>query len=292
MALFLVFKGRRIFKLQDMETFSPNEGTLARVLATDMDGTLIPLPGATENQTALSTLRAARESGNLPLIFATGRQYASIQEAIALYALPVPEWMVADVGSGIYRQTEDGEFVPFEAYATHLREKTFGHGQEEVLNCLSPLKELEKQSAASQTEFKTSYYCRGEDIEPLLLQVRQKLKTAALPYSCMGSIDPHENFGFIDVLPLGVSKSYALLWLATHAGFDPSEIVYAGDSGNDEAALISGFRAILVANATQGLLQRVDKALAARHLQHRLFHATQTATSGVLEGCQHFGILK
>jgi sucrose-6-phosphatase len=41
----------------------------------------------------------------------------------------------------------------------------------------------------------------------------------------MGSLDPFLNCGLLDVLPKGVSKAYALLWLSTHADFKPDEVV-------------------------------------------------------------------
>ena len=95
----------------------------------------------------------------------------------------------------------------------------------------------------------------------------------------------------LDVLPAQVSKAYALIWLATHADFLPDEVVYAGDSGNDLAALICGFRAIVVANDSEGLADRVAASLEERSLLDRLYLARDQATSGVLEGCRHFGLI-
>jgi hydroxymethylpyrimidine pyrophosphatase-like HAD family hydrolase len=88
-----------------------------------------------------------------------------------------------------------------------------------------------------------------------------------------------------------VSKAYALLWLSTHADLRPDEVIYAGDSGNDYAALVSGFRAIIVANGSDGLEAKVRASLKDRDLENRLYVAKGSASSGVLEGCQHFGLL-
>ena len=108
----------------------------------------------------------------------------------------------------------------------------------------------------------------------------------------MGSLDPFSNCGLLDVMPAGVSKAYALIWLSTHADFSPDEVIYSGDSGNDYAALVSGFRAIVVANGSEGLAQKVSAALGERRISERLYLAKQTATSGVLEGCRHFGLIQ
>lgn len=274
-----------------MEIFNPCDQTAARVLATDLDGTLIPLPGREDNLSALATLREARQQGQLPLIFATGRHFESIVEAIEIYHLPTPDWMIGDVGSAIYERRADGSFAPLAAYDRHLQEVTHCHTRADVIQALAPFPHLDHQQTQTRTAFKTSYYCSASSLESLVEQIRLRLHECDLPYDCLGSIDHNGDFGFIDVLPRGVNKAYALLWLARHSPYQPEEILYAGDSGNDEAALASGFRAILVANATKGLRERVTAKLNERQIAHRLFCASQTATSGVLEGCRHFGLL-
>ena len=93
------------------------------------------------------------------------------------------------------------------------------------------------------------------------------------------------------MLPLNVSKAYALIWLSSHADFCPEEVVFSGDSGNDKAALVCGFRAILVENASKQLLNAVRDELRSMGSENLLYHAKGTATNGVLEGCQHFGMI-
>jgi hydroxymethylpyrimidine pyrophosphatase-like HAD family hydrolase len=97
--------------------------------------------------------------------------------------------------------------------------------------------------------------------------------------------------GLIDVLPIGVSKAYALLWLSSHADFSPDEVIYSGDSGNDYAAMVSGFRTIIVGNGTPDLINKVKQKLKQRNLTERLFIAEGEATTGVLEGCRHFKLI-
>lgn len=270
-----------------MNHFNPIPEVAARILATDLDGTLIPLPDEPANRAALQAIRSAHNGGELPLIFATGRHFESVLEAIETYRLPEPEWIICDVGSRIVRRCK-GAYLPFAPYEAHLEAIVGGHDRREIEALLQGLDGLDFQISDHQTDHKISYQCAAGQVEALTLSVRGRLAEAGAPYSAMGSLDPFLNIGLIDVLPGEVNKAYALHWLATHADFSPHGLVYAGDSGNDEAALSAGFRAIIVANASTGLASRVRATLAQRGLEDRLFCANLRATSGVLEGLHYF----
>ncbi len=273
-----------------MSEFNPREEIPPRILASDLDGTLIPLPGQADNRVALERLRQVRGVGAIGLVFATGRHFESVLEVMASESLPEPDWIVCDVGTSIYHLDGAGEFQPFQPYALHLQELIGNAGRESVEELLRGVTGITLQPAANQREFKISYLAQGDAVDGLAAEINGLLDRRQLAYTCMASVDPFTGNGLLDVLPQGVSKAYALIWLATHADFDPSEVIYAGDSGNDLAALICGFRAIVVANAGNGLAEKVRQSLAGRALQHRIFTASSTATSGVLEGCRYFGL--
>lgn len=234
-------------------------------------------------------LKSKLTESECTLVFATGRHFESVIEAIQEYALPSPEWIVCDVGSAIYRRVGD-TYEVFSQYETHLAKTSDGVDRQAVENALQSLDDLELQPPDHQQRFKISYQSAADTVNELVEQINQRLKESQLPYSCMGSLDPFMNCGLLDVMPEGVSKAYALLWLSTHANFRPDEVIYSGDSGNDYAALVSGFRAIIVANGSAGLREKVRAALKERDIEDRLYVAKGTATSGVLEGCRHFGL--
>lgn len=273
-----------------MNYFNPQREVLPRVLATDLDGTLIPLPDSPSNVDALSVLSKARRTSGVGLVYATGRHYESVVEAIREYRMPEPDWIICDVGSSIYQRRESGyeNFSPFEI---HLKELSGGMGRGVIEQQLQSVEGLTLQAPDHQQQFKISYESTADTVEGLVARVNQILKHKKLPFECMGSLDPFLNCGLLDVLPQGVSKAYALLWLSMHANFKPDEVVFSGDSGNDYAALVSGFRAIIVANASKGLAAQVQEELKSRHLEDRLYLAKGNGTSGVLEGCQYFGLI-
>ncbi|MDQ8193756.1 HAD-IIB family hydrolase [Coraliomargarita sp. SDUM461004] len=273
-----------------MNVFNPQPEVTPSVLATDLDGTLIPLPDSETHHIDLKYIAECFADSKVQLVYATGRHYESVVEAMRTYNLPTPEWIICDVGSSIYQRT-DNTFRVFETYESHLLKNSDGLDRQIIEEALGAIEGLIPQASEHQRRFKISYQSSAQALEALVEQVTQKLLAAQLPYDCMGSLDPFLNCGLIDVMPTGVSKAYALLWLSTHADFTPDQVVYAGDSGNDYAALISGFRAIIVANGSQGLVKKVSTHLSQRNLSDRLYVAHASATSGVLEGCRHYGLL-
>ncbi len=64
--------------------------------------------------------------------------------------------------------------------------------------------------------------------------------------------------------------------------------MFAGDSGNDLAALSAGYRSIVVGNASKSVVEEVTAAHRAAGWQDRLFLASRPATSGVLQGFRYF----
>ncbi len=273
-----------------MSFFNPNPRIPPRVLATDLDGTFLPLPENADNESALETFRQARAANRLGLVFATGRHFESVLDAIRRHALPDPDWIVCDVGTSIYRRETAG-FELYAPFAALLAEQTRGIDRGAVERRLAGIDGLALQPPDRQQRFKISYVSTANAAERLAALANRRLKTAGLPYVCLASLDPFHGNGLLDVLPAGASKAAALIWLASHADFVPDEVVFAGDSGNDFAALTCGFRAIVVANARPELADEVRCELARRGLEHRLFQATRPATSGVLEGCRRFGLL-
>ena len=273
-----------------MEFFNPQAGIEPKVLATDLDGTLIPLKGNPDNRRDLQELTRLFAATRHTLIFATGRHLDSVHEVRREIPLPEPDWIICDVGSRIMQRQGDSwqEVAP---YAQHLRELTEGMSRADVETVLTGIDGLALQVPEHQTELKISYRCERHLLETILAEVGTRL--GPLPYRHMGSVDPFLDCGLIDVMPGPVSKAYALLWLATHLSSTPDETIYAGDSGNDLAALAAGFRAIVVANASPDLAAKVsalqqERAIPADHL----YRASGEASSGVLEGCWHYGLFE
>jgi len=261
------------------------------VLATDLDGTLIPLTDQPQNQADLRILADQLPAHGIQLVFVTGRHFSSVKHAIDVYDLPSPAWIICDVGTSILRRIDGGGYEPVVAYQEHLDKITAAKSIKQLRQDLDSTDGLRLQEAEKQGRFKLSYYVDAAQLDGLVATIRQKLDERQAPYSVIESVDPFTGDGLIDLLPVAVSKAYALAWWARHFEIDDRGIVFAGDSGNDLAALTAGYRSIVVGNADRELARKVYDTHRANGQQGRLFLASQPATSGVLEGCRWFSLL-
>jgi len=111
-----------------------------------------------------------------------------------------------------------------------------------------------------------------------LPQARAALAAQELPCQIIAS-----GADDLDVIPPGAGKDAACLFLATTLGSSRSQLIVAGDSGNDLAMFRVAAHAIAVGNARTELLQAMPADTS--------YHATRSHASGVLEGLRHFGVL-
>lgn len=261
------------------------------VLATDLDGTLIPLSGNSRNREDLQKLAKELHRHEITLVFVTGRHLESVQRAMKENALPVPDWVICDVGTTIYRRMDDDRLCAVVCYHSHLESIIARCPIAELRQVLSDIPELQLQEQEKQGRFKLSYYTQQSQIEAAVQAIQQRLARTEAPYSLIHSIDPFTGDGLIDLLPEHVSKAYALHWWVDHAGIRKESVVFAGDSGNDLAAFEAGYRAIVVGNTNRDIARQVAEHHQQNRWEDRLCLAERHGTSGVLEGCYRFGIL-
>ena len=258
------------------------------LLATDLDGTLIPLPDREDNRRDLDVLKDELSRHQVTLAYVTGRHLESAVEAMHQHELPEPEWIICDVGTSIYQHTGGGQTQLLEAYCAHQDEIVASSPRDDLQQSLDSIDGLRRQEPHKQGRFKLSYYTDASELEHIVKLINTKLQEQAASWEVTASVDPFNNDGLIDLLPSGISKSAALQWWVRYTERNLDEAVFAGDSGNDFSALTAGFRAILVGNADRQLAARVESHHQQQGWSDRLYLATGAATSGVLEGCQYF----
>lgn len=264
------------------------------ILATDLDGTLIPFAASREDsleRQALRKLARCSEANEIELVFVTGRHFESVMAVMRSEQLPAPSWIVCDVGSSLYERVHES-FQPLRDYEVHIQELVRGMDVHSLRLVLQDKCQLELQEEEKQQKFKLSFYCEGHRMQSSVIQIEAMLSESSLPFGVIGSVDPFNRRGLIDVMPHRVNKAYALDWWAERQKLKRDEIIFAGDSGNDFAALTRGFRAILVGNASFELAQSVKQHHEKAGTSERFFFATQHTSAGILEGCQHFGVIR
>lgn len=258
------------------------------VLATDMDGTFIPLAGSEQNRRDLPLLCAKIEERALELVYVTGRHYELVLEAVGLHGLPSPQWMICDVGTSIYTRADSEQHQRLASYQAHLSELVGSFTVEKLAEQFARIGQLRLQEQEKQGPFKLSYYCDAGALDEITSRLSASLAELSAPYRIIASVDPFTGDGLIDLLPQGVSKDYALRWWVDHTGRAAEAIVFAGDSGNDLDALTAGYRSIVVGNADDSIAEQAARAHRAAGWTDRLFRANKPATSGVLQGLEHF----
>lgn len=272
-----------------MDHDSAQPGSNKKILATDLDGTLIPLPGNENNSSDLITLTELIQEHRATLVFVTGRHLDSVTSAISEYGLPQPDWIICDVGTSIYRNC-GGRAAVVADYQACLRQRLNRSSFREFHRHFSGSAIVELQQAEKQGDFKMSFYADRQKLDEAIAWLSGELQKLQIDGTIIASVDPFNGDGLLDVLPRGVSKAFALDWWAKHNQVDPRETVFAGDSGNDLAAMTAGYKTIVVGNAEPDLIDAVRQFHHQNQWTNRLHVASRKGTSGVLEGCHSFDV--
>jgi HAD superfamily hydrolase (TIGR01484 family) len=267
----------------------PETGAL---LASDMDGTVIPLEETPRRREELAELKVAVEgASDLTLAYVTGRDLPMALKGIELHGLPHPDILVCDVGTSVYHATPDGFEKDLE-YVRLMEEARGGLDVRDVRHAMMRVPELLLQPEERHTESKLSYHLSpGADHAMVLSSVREVLEGLGVKIQAVFSVGAPSGRGLLDLLPAGVAKDYAIRYLHDHTGVHPDHLIYAGDSGNDLAAMLTGFKVIVVGNATPALKEELTARADGMGILGRLYFAEGFYAAGVLEGCRYFGVL-
>jgi sucrose-6-phosphatase len=260
------------------------------LLCTDLDRTLIPNGKQPESPTAMQRFRSLADCGAVTLAYVTGRHRALIEQAIAEFDLPQPDFAIADVGTTIYRVDTSGwrqwdewdaQIAPDWQYLTH----------DGLYRLLGVFPDLRLQEKEKQNRHKLSFYVPLDtDTKGLLKEVDARLKQSDISANLVWSIDEKAAVGLLDVLPASANKLHAIRFLMQQQGFLHENTVFAGDSGNDLDVLLSSIPAVLVANADEEV-----KELAGQAHKDTLYIAeggylgmNGNYSAGILEGIAHY----
>lgn len=265
------------------------------LICTDLDRTLLPNGDQAESPGARACFARLIARPEVSLAYVSGRHRELVAEAIRDYQLPLPDWVIGDVGTTIY-QVEAGEWRHWPAWEHDIAGDWLGLTAEALWSWFSDLPALRLQEAAKQNRYKLSYYLPVQaDINALQREMRQRLEARGLAASLIYSVDEAAAVGLLDVLPAHATKLHAVEFLMQQQGFGYDNTVFAGDSGNDLPVLASRVPAVLVANAAADLaeqataLARQQGTAAALYLaQGDFLGMNGNYSAGILEGVAHY----
>jgi HAD superfamily hydrolase (TIGR01484 family) len=270
--------------------------TLSQLLiCTVLDRTLIPNGSSPESSRARPLFQQLVSRSEVSLAYVTGRHQALVEEAIAFYSLPIPNFAITDVGTVIY-EIVHGKWQIDEAWLTHIAEDWQGKTAAELAPLLTDFGELTLQEAEKQNLYKLSYYFTLDcDIQELSQKISRQLEKHETSATVISSIDESKAVGLLDILPSRASKLHAIEFLIQQKGFSVSNAVFAGDSGNDLSVLVSPIQSVLVANARYDVKQtakeqaRFNNNLASLYIaEGNYLDMNGNYSAGILEGVFHY----
>jgi len=265
------------------------------LLCTDMDRTIIPNGRQPEHPQAREHFRKLCGLPVVKVVYVTGRHIQLVEQAIADYQLPKPDYAITDVGTKIYHR-EQAEWTEIRDWQKQIADDWHGKSHDQLQQALSRFPELTLQEQNKQNDFKLSYYLSlAADRNKILQQVDRQLTQLGVAASLIWSIDEPEQIGLLDVLPRNATKLHGIEFLQQYLGYDPREVLFAGDSGNDLPVLGSSIRSVLVANAEAEIKQQARQLAEQNGYAEALFLARQdnfplggNYSAGVLQGIAHF----
>ena len=207
-------------------------------------------------------------SDTMALGIATGRSFHSAQSILAAEGVPSPDVIISSAGAQIHwYDCELRRFVEDEQWARQIARDW----DAQSVNGVAVELGLRRQAELEQRLGKASFFLDGHDEGT----IRDAFRSAGLDVEIVAS---HNRY--LDVLAAGVGKHAAVLHVAEKLDMTQSQIVVAGDSGNDRAMLRACPRPIVVGNWSDGLGN--DPALSHAYI------AAASHARGILEGVKHY----
>ena len=259
------------------------------LLCTDLDRTLIPNSAQPESPSAMQCFRHLAACEEVTLAYVSGRHRALIEQAIAEYNLPQPDFAIADVGSTIYRIDSTG-WRQWDEWDAQIAPDWHGLSHDKLRRLLSIFSALRLQESEKQNRHKLSFYAPLEtDVPKLTGEMEARLKQTGISANLIWSVDEAAAVGLLDILPASANKLHAIAFLMRQQGFGHENTIFAGDSGNDLDVLRSGIQAVLVANADAETKRQAANGTGCLYIaQGGYLGMNGNYSAGILEGLAHY----
>ena len=258
------------------------------LICTDLDRTLLPNGEQAESPKARRLFAQLVARPEVFLVYVSGRDKFLVQQAIAHYQIPMPNWVIADVGSTIYH-VQEHDWQSWQDWQHHIADDWQGLTAFDLQTSFSDLTALTLQETEKQNRYKLSYYLPlSVDHNALQQHIQQRLAEKNLSANLIYSIDEVAHVGLLDVLPKRANKLHAIEFLMQAQGFSDENTVFAGDSGNDLAVLESHIPSVLVANADDDVRQHAQQGSRLYYARGNYLGMNGNYSAGILEGIAHY----
>ncbi|MET0050248.1 MAG: HAD-IIB family hydrolase [Candidatus Thiodiazotropha sp.] len=266
------------------------------LICTDLDRTLLPNGPQPESNGAREGFARLCQDERVRLAYVSGRDQRLVEQAMAEYALPRPDYVIADVGSTVYALDEQSRWVAMQAWFDLIAPDWAGYDHAALQQLFEEWPELDLQEPEKQNRYKLSYYASPDlDAQELRQRMHNRLRSLGVSAHLIWSIDETTATGLLDLLPAAAGKYPAIEFLRQHLGLDVDEVLFSGDSGNDLDVLVSPIPAVLVANALPEVQAEALERVAGQGTEGRFYQAmggylgmNGNYSAGILEGVHHY----
>jgi hypothetical protein len=261
-----------------------------------LDRTLIPNGPQSESPGGRERFRALAARSEVSLAYVSGRHRALIEKAMANFRLPCPDFVVADVGTTVYRVGRKGEWQRQTAWEEEIAKDWGSRSHDEIKALLLELPQLRLQGHRTQNRHKLSFFVPlHADRRAMAERISVRLAEAGIRAALVWGIDDPAGVGRLDVVPKRAGKLHAVEALVQDQGFAPADTVFCGSSCDDVELLSSPIPAVLVANGHPQARQQASRLSEADGRLDGLYVAAGgflgmngNYAAGVLEGIAHF----
>lgn len=267
-----------------------------RILATDLDRTLLPNGSWPADPGAIDLFNELTEQHDVMVVYVTGRNLDLAERAIAEFSIRHPDVLIGDVGTSI-RRFERGAWQTHAGWEEHVKRTSPRWDAGAIREAVLDIDGLTEQEPEHCGPFKQSYYVDHDRREEVLERVDQRIR-GHFDEVVIYSFDSLSGKGLLDFLPQSATKQTALEYVSREVGANKADVVFCGDSGNDIFPLTAGFAGVLVRNADEQLVAEVRQAVE-KNPELKAYFATGGFkglngyyTSGVIEGAYHYGVFR
>ena len=265
-----------------------------KILATDLDRTLLPNGSWQADSGAIKLFNELTQKNGVVVVYVTGRNLQLTETAIREFGVRYPDVLCSDVGTSI-RKYKNGMWTFDEGWVAHVKRSSPRWNAAAIKELLAGIDGMREQESEHLNPFKQSYYVDHAKREEVLREVDERVE-GKFDEVIIYSFDSQDGKGLLDLLPQSATKQTALEYVAEELGADKEEVVFCGDSGNDIFPLTAGFSGVLVRNADDQLVENIKQAMA-DNPDLKIYFARGNFkglsgyyTSGVIEGACHYGI--
>jgi len=203
---------------------------------------------------------------------ATGRTRDSILDAIKRNKIPIPDFLIAGLGSEIYYTKDIILDRQWMKHIDHLWSPS------SIWPLMDSLPGMRLQENKHQSRFKISYYYDSrsapsvEEINAYLRQNDQAVNTTL----SLGQ--------YLDITPLRASKGNAMRYVAQKWDIPLENILVAGGSGADEDMMRGASLAVIVKNRHREELKDISEG-------QKIYFSEQSFSAGIIEAIEHYDFL-